>query len=116
MIAEQKRLSYTLVADGSRDQSLLPRVIRWVIRRVEARNFRLNPQVADFRSHRNPPQALCDRLKMAVKYYPCDILFVHRDAKREPRESRVAEIADAVREAGIGDLNVPVVPVRMTEA
>ncbi|MBL8231577.1 MAG: hypothetical protein JNL98_23980 [Bryobacterales bacterium] len=46
--------------------------------------------------------------------YPCDALFVHRDAEGFPSSLRREEIAAAAR--GIPTLHVPVVPVRMTEA
>jgi hypothetical protein len=52
-----------------------------------------------------------------MEFYPCDLLFVHRDAEKEPAERRYAEICEAV-----GSLKaappawVGVVPIRMTEA
>lgn len=110
------RISYTLVTDGSRDLSLLQYIIRWVIRRLPASNLQLHPQAADFRGYRNPPAAFSMRLREAVRRFPCDILFVHRDAERQSREFRVNEILTAVHAAGIEENNVPVVPVRMTEA
>lgn len=110
------RISYTLVTDGSRDLSLLQYIIRWVIRRMPEPNLQLHPQAADFRGYRNPPDTFPKRLQEAVKRFPCDVLFVHRDAERQSRQSRVKEIMNAVREAGIVEKNVPVVPVRMTEA
>lgn len=59
-----------------------------------------------------------ERIQIAIEYYPCNLLFVHRDAETEPRENRVAEIHKAVKEAG-KSVSLPivcVVPVRMTEA
>ena len=54
--------------------------------------------------------------------YPCDLLFVHRDAEGVPHRSRVEEIEIAMQEvravhegAGLPP-HVVVVPVRMTEA
>ena len=52
---------------------------------------------------------------MAIELYPCDLLFVHRDAEKEPRKSRVEEIANAVIKDGIPP-HVAVVPVRMQES
>ncbi|HLK61600.1 MAG TPA: hypothetical protein VKU00_33945 [Chthonomonadaceae bacterium] len=50
--------------------------------------------------------------------FPCELMFVHRDAEREPREIRIAEIHRA--RAEVRELeNFPVicvVPVRMQEA
>ncbi len=51
---------------------------------------------------------------VALDLYPCDILFVHRDAENQPPEQRRREIQDAV--AKISVRHVPVVPVRMTES
>ncbi len=51
---------------------------------------------------------------MAVDLYPCDALFVHRDAEGQDAGLRRAEIANALHWAEIR--HVPVVPVRMTEA
>ena len=51
--------------------------------------------------------------------YPCQILFIHRDADKESWENRCTEIEWAVQAArGAGSLprHVRVVPVRMTEA
>lgn len=115
MTAETKRISYTLVADGPRDLSVLPDIIQWVIRRVAAHSLQVNRQLADFRQDRNPPKTLSHRIQEAVRRYPCDILFIHRDAESSPRKDRVTEIAKAVSEAGIGQDRVPVVPVQMTE-
>lgn len=62
-----------------------------------------------------PGANLRERLAKAIRDYPCDVLFVHRDSEREPREKRLAEIREAV--AGTEVLAfIPVVPVRMTEA
>src|ERR1019366_31747 len=52
--------------------------------------------------------------------YPCDLLFIHRDAEKQPREDRISEIQQAVRRLS-SDLFTSkpyacVVPIRMTEA
>lgn len=46
--------------------------------------------------------------------YPCDVLFVHRDAEGIPSGERREEIAQSL--LGVNARHVPVVPVRMTEA
>jgi hypothetical protein len=54
----------------------------------------------------------------AVDLYPCDLLFVHRDAENEPAQNRIDEIRGAVKKLA-NDLRVPVVEVvtvRMQEA
>ncbi len=50
-----------------------------------------------------------------MRHHPCDVLFVHRDAEKEPKERRLKEIRAAAGTAGFPPF-VPVVPVRMTEA
>ncbi len=71
--------------------------------------------MADFRHVMEPPTGLVARIRASVKQYPCDLLFIHRDAEAERREARVEEIR-AVSETAAVPEYVPVVPVRMTEA
>ncbi|MFN2414533.1 MAG: hypothetical protein ABR603_05265, partial [Pyrinomonadaceae bacterium] len=62
---------------------------------------------------------LKEKIIRSIELYPCDLLFVHRDSDREPREARVAEIQGAVQEARRAIAIPPavcVVPVRMQEA
>lgn len=85
-------------------------VLEWAIRQsslLQGRGFVV--QVAA------PGANLRDRLVRALQDYPCDVLFIHRDAEREPREKRLEEIRQAVTAAGVPAF-VPVVPVRMAEA
>lgn len=104
---------YTLVADGASDRSLLP-IINWVLAssRLAAE---IAEQMADFRHLTSPPNSLVARIRLALMQYPCDLLFIHRDAEAERREVRAEEIR-AAREAVAVPMYVPVVPVRMTEA
>jgi hypothetical protein len=102
-------LACTLAGDGATDRALRP-VLEWFLGQLpllQRRGFTV--QVAA------PGVNLRNRLLRAVQEYPCDVLFVHRDAEREPREKRVEEIRRAVLAAGVPAC-VPVVPVRMTEA
>lgn len=108
-------LRYTLIADGSSDRCLL-RIIDWVLdNAVRSDPLRVVSQSADLRQLKRPPQGLDNRIREALRLYPCDILFVHRDAERESREDRVAEIQRAI-DMTRREIHVPVVPVRMTEA
>ena len=107
-------LRYTLVGDGPSDRCLLP-IINWALGQIEGvREFGFIPQVADPRDPQAAGSGLAERVRQAVRVNPCDLLFIHRDAEKEPLEKRVAEI----RQASRGELppHVPVVPVRMTEA
>src|SRR6202521_4937934 len=106
---------YTLLADGSSDRSLLP-ILKWVLAQVPGLRSRgVVAQVADLRNVDPRPQTLTERLGIAIRDAPCELLFVHRDAERQPLAERVQEVRDAALQASLSDF-VPVVPVRMTEA
>jgi hypothetical protein len=106
-----KRIRYTLLADGSSDQALL-HLINWALRRREVRIER--GIWAELSLLPNPPKTLSDRIAQAMDLYPCDILFVHRDAEAEPLTNRIEEIRAAMIDRQ--DRYVPVIPIRMTEA
>jgi hypothetical protein len=53
-------------------------------------------------------------LRVVPDLYPCDVLFVHRDAEGYDPALRRGEITAATE--GIRAQSVPIVPVRMTEA
>ncbi|MBN9656612.1 MAG: hypothetical protein J0H49_00455 [Acidobacteria bacterium] len=55
-----------------------------------------------------------DRIRVVLDLYPCDVLFIHRDAEAQPPQLRRTEIAQSM--AGSAVRHIPVVPVRMTEA
>jgi hypothetical protein len=111
-------LRFTLVADGPTDAVLL-HPLKWLL----IANGILRPVEcvwADLRQLPNPPAGLESKIAKALALYPCDLIFIHRDAEKEPRANRIAEIQRAVRLAS-SDLfnNMPyvcVVPVRMTES
>jgi hypothetical protein len=105
-------LRLTLLSEGSSDKALLP-VLEWSVREVGRDADK--PQWADLRNLRDPPKALAERIAVALELYPCDLLFVHRDADRTDRETRTREIR-----AALVDVSEPpavcVVPIRMLEA
>lgn len=105
-------LQFTLVTDGASDRALLP-VLTWLLRQHSMRTFQ--PQWADLRALRQPPKTLEEKIFTALELYPCDLLFVHRDAEREPRATRVAEIRRCLANRAEPP-TVCVVPVRMQEA
>lgn len=113
-----KELRFTLVTDGSSDVVLLP-ILTWLLR-TSGVMLALQPVWADTRRANLPRRAsLSDRLRVALDLFPSDLLFVHRDAEREPRERRMAEIQRAIERlpADLSQLKaVCVVPVRMQEA
>jgi hypothetical protein len=106
-------IQYTLLSDGSSDQALLP-ILSFVLREHGAET--VEPQWADIGRLREPPQTLPARIRAAIDLYPCDLLFVHRDAEGAGHEFRRAEIIRALDAAGSDMASVCVVPVRMTEA
>jgi len=108
------QLRYTLLTDGSSDAALVP-VINWLIAEANY-NGSLQPAWAELRHLPAPPDSLVDKIQLAIKLYPCDILFIHRDAERESYDKRVMEIETAITEAKIQQIYICVIPIRMQEA
>jgi len=111
-----KEIRYTLITDGSSDQALLS-ILSWLLIDLGVR-LAIQPLWADFRRLRYPPKKLSEKIQKAIDLYPCDLLFIHRDAEKESRQNRIEEIHIA-----ISTLNqamalpvICVVPIRMTEA
>lgn len=101
--------SARLVADGAAD-AVLVYPLRWLLDRLSDEPFDL--QVMDLRHHPARPSTVTERIDVAFREGGFELLFVHRDAEREPLQTRRAEILQ-----GLGARQgVPVVPVRMTEA
>jgi hypothetical protein len=103
--------SYTLLTDGASDQALMP-ILDWLLRQNTSWLFQA--QWADLRVLREPPRTLEERIRDSLSLFPCDLLFVHRDAEREPRNVRVEEIQRCL--GGVDHPTVCVVPVRMQES
>lgn len=86
-------------------------LLSWCLRKAGVET--ISPQWAD--PFRMPvARDLAERLAHAVDLYPCDVLFVHRDAEREDPATRREEIRQA--SATLDRAPIPVIPVRMTEA
>lgn len=96
-------LRLALLADGAGDRALLP-ILAWAIRSAapDARFFE-----PEFEVRRGELDSELERVSSTLRP---DILFVHRDAEREPLDVRRNEIP--MTRSGL----VRVVPVRMTEA
>ena len=103
-------LRATLVTDGTSDVVLLP-VLQWLMRQLTPEDFEI--RWADPRAFPERPRSLAERLNVAIQEYPCQLLFVHRDAERQDPGVRYREIEAANR---TGRSHVCVVPVRMQEA
>lgn len=111
-------LRFTLLSDGASDRALIP-ILRWALI-ANAVQRSIQPSWADLGRLRKPPTGLAKKIAAALEYWPCDLLFVHRDAEGgQPRDRRL-EIDKAVQEAFAQGVNLPravfVVPVRMLEA
>ncbi|NER38350.1 MAG: DUF4276 family protein [Oscillatoria sp. SIO1A7] len=110
-------LNYTLLSDGSSDKAF-EFVLTWLLRNCGV-ECAINFEWVDLRQLPQPPKKLPDKIKTSLDLYPCDLLFIHRDAEKEPRQKRITEIKEAIEEAR-KLVEVPpavcVVPVRMQEA
>lgn len=89
---------------------LLP-VLDWLL--ANHATVRFAPQWADLQRLLDPPQGLEQRVLRTLEIYPCNLLFVHRDAERAPRAARIDEIQAALQPDPPA---VCVVPIRMQEA
>ena len=111
-------LYYTLLADGSSDRALIP-LLSWLL--IEHHVDRsIQPQWADLGRLPAPPRTLRKRIETCLHLYPCDLLFIHRDAENAGADVRSAEISAAVDQLPTGSIRLPalveVIPVRMLEA
>lgn len=108
---------FTLLSDGSSDRALIP-IIRWTLRQHTGKSCTCNGDWADLRRLPSVPRSLSERIKKAVALYPCDVLFVHRDAEGPEPHARYKEIAGAIEQASLPESmpGIAVVPVQMTEA
>lgn len=112
-----RELRFTLLCDGTSDKALIP-IISWLLRDLLP-DVSLQSHYADFGFLKNPPpsSALDQRMVKAVTLYPCDILFVHRDAEKEAFQSRKDEILKFFQKIKkpFSEKLVPLVPIRMME-
>jgi len=107
-----RSIRYTLVTDGPSDRLLLA-ILDWLLGQ-----HLCSPQGEWFdpRPLAHPPRTLAEKIRRGREMFPCDVVFVHRDAEhRQPGERR-SEIRRAAETAAAGDACLCVVPVRMTEA
>lgn len=111
-------LRFTLLGDGSFDRALAP-ILQWVLREAGV-SVPIQAHWADLGRLSRPVRGLANRIAMATTLYPCDLLFIHRDAEARSLEEREQEIGRAIEQARKDGASlaehVCVVPVRMTEA
>ena len=72
-------LRYSLLTDGSSD-ACLTWVLDWLIEQVSKPLF--VGEWADLGWLPDPPRSLVDRIRCCLEDYPCDLLFIHRDAEK----------------------------------
>lgn len=111
-----ENLRYTLLADGPSDIRLTP-LLSWLLRQ-HFPHCAINADWADLTRLPFKPQSLVEKIHWSLELFPCDLLFIHRDAENEPIEKRIEEIGAAKARVTEHD-HVPfvcVVPVRMQEA
>jgi hypothetical protein len=112
-----EELQYTLLSDGPADKALMP-ILTWLLRQ-HVPNLPIQSRWADLRRLLHPPREMHERIRESIRLYPCDLLFVHRDAETTSLEFRLNEIREAELNANVENkisTVVCVVPVRMTEA
>ena len=120
-MAGDRLLRSTLLAEGTSDRALLQIIRLTLSAHVGPSVLIAEPQRADL--YRLPLRVKEDRgawVRSVVEEYPCDLLFLHRDADSAGRDKRLEEIAGwtaaAKLPAGATVTSVPIVPVRETEA
>jgi hypothetical protein len=106
-------LHFTLVTDGRFDRVLLFPLI-WLLRQHASSDISIQREWADLGTFHPKPTGLAEKIATALYLYPCDLLFVHRDAEKEDPAQRYEEIRVAILGADVPVVGI--VPVRMTEA
>lgn len=112
-----KEIRYTLLSEGTSDKALIP-ILNWLLK-DRLPEYAIQSEWADLGRLPKPPKSFSERIERSIELYPCDLLFVHRDADNQGREQRVNEIKKAakeVEEALSQVYLVCVIPIRMTEA
>ena len=112
-----KVLRHTLVSEGTTDAHLIP-IIDWSLKQVGGVSLPEGTR-AEFGRLLKKPAGLAERLATAIELYPCEVLFVHRDADKTNPANRIAEIREAVAFLEVQGKRVPavaIIPVRMLEA
>lgn len=112
-------LRYTLLSDGSANKALMP-ILTWILQQ-HLPTVAILEEWADLRLLPNPPSRsrLDERIRLSYELYPCDLLFIHRDAENISPDQRFSEINRAVQQIQ-SSIELPpmvhVVPIRMMEA
>lgn len=102
-------VSSILVADGSSDRMLIP-VIQNALKELYPAMAFSDVVFSSPKGH-----TLGERIAKTIEQYSCDLLFIHRDAEKQPAIKRLEEIELSL-DAELRQKAVAIVPVRMTEA
>jgi hypothetical protein len=112
-----KEINYTFLSDGSSDKALMY-ILTWLLQENQV-NSVIKSQWADLRRLKKSPKNLSERIIKSIELYPCNLLFIHRDAETETYQKRELEIQAAVKEIKQFVTTPPVIcviPIRMQEA
>jgi hypothetical protein len=112
-----EEIKYTLLTDGMSDKALM-NIINWLFNDLIP-DMPIQSQFADLSRLPDPPRSIDLKMSKAIEHYPCDILFVHRDAEKSDNETfglRCKEIQENFNKADANDTKlVKIIPVRMME-
>ena len=106
-----KRVTATLVTDGSSDKLLAP-----LIELLLSTHTELAYQVVHAEGLPPLSSGLSARIDSALELFPCDVLFVHRDDEGAGATVRQQEIEGEWANSRKTAALICVIPVRMTEA
>jgi Domain of unknown function (DUF4276) len=110
-------ITFTLLTDGSSYRALIP-ILTWLLQEYLT-DYAIQPQWADLRRlDKSLRDSFQKRIQKSIELYPCDLLFIHRDAEKEDYKTRFDEIQRAITQARsfVTMPAVCVIPIRMTEA
>lgn len=106
-------ICYTLLSDGSSDRALIP-VLDWLLK-SHCPACTLAPQWSDLARLPHPPKTLAEKIRLTLDLYPCNLLFIHRDAEKQGYDARREEILMSLQDIASPPA-ICVIPVRMQEA
>lgn len=109
-------LRVTLRAEGPSDDMLLP-IIRWSLHRHFG-EIPVDDRLADTRQLRETPHTLAEKIAAAERLFPCDVLFIHLDADKDPllKRRQIASAVAELRAEGFVTPHICIIPVRESEA
>ena len=103
---------YTLVSEGSSDTVLMP-ILDWVLH--ENGVYVSESVWAELRTLPKPPTTPVKPIEKALELYPCDLLFIHRDADNQDYDVRKRWVLDHLDKITLKPPAVCIIPVRMQE-